>query len=105
MWTELWTIRTISPIFLLKKMFVWRTLYNKSLIFAFVTKTNTTMDWLKSLGRGVAGIAILAAFLMCSLGTLAILILEDYYQFAVATAVVLTFAAPQMYKTFQKLLL
>jgi len=65
----------------------------------------TTNDALKSLGRGVAGLALLAAFVLCAIGTIGVLLTCGRYLFSVATVVCLVFAAKPMFKLFQKLLL
>lgn len=65
----------------------------------------TTNDALKSMGRGVAGIAVLAAFVLCAIGTIGVLLTSGRYLFAVATVACLVFAAKPMFRLFQKLLL
>jgi len=62
-------------------------------------------DALKNLGRGVAGLGVLAAFVLCAIGAIGYLVADGRYLFSVATAVCLVFAAKPMYKLFQKLLL
>ena len=63
------------------------------------------MDVLKSLGRGLGAIALIACFAFALIGVVAILVCNGLYHFAVATIVCLAFAAKPMYKTFQKLVL
>lgn len=65
----------------------------------------TTNDALKSLGRAILGLAVLAAFAFTAIGAVTIVVSNHYYQFAVATVIVLAFAAKPMWKTFQKLLM
>lgn len=68
-------------------------------------KNKNEMDWLKSLGRGLAAIAILAAYAFTLIGVVAIMVSNGLYHFAVATLVVVAFASKPMYKTFQKMVM
>lgn len=65
----------------------------------------TTKEALRSLGKAVLGLAVLFAFAFTAIGTVMIVVSNHYWQFAVATVVVLAFAAKPMFKAFQKLLL
>lgn len=64
-----------------------------------------TKDALKSMGRAIVGLAVLAAFVMAAIGTVSILICGHYFQFAVATIVCLVFAVNPMWKIVQKFLM
>ena len=68
-------------------------------------KNKNKMDWLKSLGRGVAAIAMVAAYAFTLIAVVAIMVCNGLYHFAVATLVVVAFASKPMYKTFQKLVM
>lgn len=48
---------------------------------------------------------MLAAFVLCAIGTIGVLLTCGRYLFSVATVVCLVFAAKPMFKLFQKLLL
>jgi len=65
----------------------------------------TTKDALKSLGRAVLGFIIVAALVFCAIGTVSILLCDGYYQFAVATAIVIGFAVKPMWEKIKSLLL
>jgi hypothetical protein len=65
----------------------------------------STNDAFKSLGRALLGLAVLASFAFAAFGTVSILFFDGYYQFAVATAVCLVFAAVPMWRVVQKTLL
>lgn len=53
----------------------------------------------------IFGMAILAALVLCGIGSIGYLIYDHHYLFAIATLVVVIFAAPSMYREIQKRLL
>jgi hypothetical protein len=60
---------------------------------------------MKSFGNALVGLAILAALVLCGIGSIGYLIYDHHYLFAIATLVVVIFAAPTMYREIQKRLL
>lgn len=65
----------------------------------------STNEAFKELGRKLLGMAVLASFVFSVIGTITILLLDGYYQFAIATAVCLVFAAKPMWRVVQKYLM
>lgn len=55
--------------------------------------------------NAVLGMAVLAALVLGAIGSTGYLIYDGHYLFAVASLVVLAFAAPSMYRFIQKRLL
>ena len=63
-----------------------------------------TMDWLKSLGRGVGALALVAVWAFTLIGVTAVLVCNYQIHFAVANLVCLTFATKPMFDLFKKLI-
>ena len=61
------------------------------------------MDWLKSLGRGVGAIALVAFYAFSVVGVTAILVCNYQIHFAVANLVCLGFATKPMFELLKKI--
>lgn len=62
------------------------------------------MDWLKSLGRGVGALALVAVWAFTLIGVTAVLVCNYQIHFAVANLVCLAFATKPMFDLFKKLI-
>lgn len=63
------------------------------------------METLKTIWRGLSGMAVMASLILATIGGIGYLIYDSHYIFAVALAVVICYAAKPMWKTIQEKLM